>query len=361
MITLFGATGYTGRRVAHALAQTGQTFRIAGRSPEKLAALAGQFTPPPPIVVASAQAPEPLFTPRRMSPTGRLAGPPLLINCAGPFTDLGLPVAQAAALHGSRYLDVSNELGFVFRLRQFDALARTTGAALVPAGGFEVAIADALVSALTRAVGALERVDVVYALPAEAISYGTRLAGLRTYATSWWTYRGGRWVGRLPGGEVRAGDFAGRPYRAISFPSAETVTVPAHSTVRDVQAWLALAPRWARPVAALMPFIDVLLRTPLGALTALSFRYLAPPPPEALLKSARFVVQIEAHRGAQRWVRTARGRDPYALTAAIVAYAAPRLLAAEFSRRGVLAPALAFADDEFLAWLTTQGVTVTAG
>lgn len=354
MITLFGATGYTGRRVAAALEQAGRPFRIAGRSPDKLNALAARLASRPAVVVADAHHPEPVFA--------GVTPPHLLINCAGPFTDLGLPVAQAAALHGVRYLDVSNELGFVFRLRQFAALARSTGAALVPAGGFEVAIADCLAHQLSReAGGALDSVDVLYALPAEAISYGTRLSGLRTYATSWWTYRGGRWQGELPGMKVRAGRLGDRPYRAISFPSAETVTVPAHLAVQNVQAWLALDPRWARLAAALMPLIDIGLRTPLGALTALSFRYLAPPPPEELLSSARFAVQVEARRGAQTLVRTARGRDPYTLTGEIVAYAARQLLAENFAGRGVLAPAQAWDADAFLEWLVTRGVTLTLG
>jgi short subunit dehydrogenase-like uncharacterized protein len=358
VITLFGATGYTGRRVARALDEAGLPFRLAGRSAEKLAALAAGLTTRPPVVVAEARRPEPLFA-------GLTPGPHLLLNCAGPFTDLGGPVAQAAALRGSRYLDISNELAFVHHLRQYDALARSTGAALVPAGGFEVAIADCLIAQMARESGPppLEAVDVVYALPAEAISYGTRLSGLRTFATSWWTYRGGRWMGALPGAVVRAGQLGDRPYRAISLPSAEVVTVPAHVPVRDVQAWLALSPRWARVAAALLPLIAVLLRTPLGWLTALSFRHLAPPPPEKLVGQARFVVQVEARQGqgGRQLIRTARGADPYGLTAAIVAYAAGRLLAEGFAGRGVLAPAQALAPDEFLDWLATQGVTITAG
>lgn len=355
MITLFGATGYTGRRVARALDRAELPFRIAGRAPEKLAALQAELAARPALVVADAHRPEPLFA-------GQPPGPHVLLNCAGPFTDLGGPVAQAAALRGSRYLDVSNELAFVHGLRQYDALARSAGAALVPAAGFEVAIADCLAARAARELGgALDALHVIYALPGEAVSYGTRLSGLRTYATGWWTYRGGRWVGRLPGGEVRAGTLGGRPYRAISFPSAEVVTVPAHVALKEVQAWLAVAPRWARLVAALMPLTDVLLRTPLGALTAFSFRRLAPPPPETLAGPARFAVQVEARRGGRERVWTARGQDPYALTGDIAAYVAGQLLSADFAGRGVLAPAQALEPEAFLEWLTGRGVALTAG
>ena len=100
MITLFGATGYTGRLVARALARIeipGQGLvddqvRLAGRSPEKLARLAGSLPGSPAWLVADATRPAtlpPLFQDSRV-----------LVNCAGPFTDLGEPVVAQAALNG---------------------------------------------------------------------------------------------------------------------------------------------------------------------------------------------------------------------------------------------------------------------
>lgn len=352
MITLFGATGFTGRRVAHVLDAAKAPFRIAGRSPEKLARLAASLTSRPEHVVADARAPDslgPLFRDTRV-----------LINCAGPFTDLGEPVVQRAATSGVHYVDITNELGYVYRLRQYAALARKTGAALVPACAFEVAIADGVIDQLARASsGEIDSVDIVYALPGGVVSYGTRLSGLRTFATSWLAYRDGQWVGRTPGREVRRGRLNGRPYRALSFPSAEVVTIPAHCRVRHVQAWLAVSSRWAPLIAALMPLIGAGLRTPLGWLTALSFRYLAPPPSETAGAGSRFAIQIEIKSAAGERTATVRGLDPYGLTARIAAHAAQMMHAPEFDRAGLLAPSQALDSEAFVAWLTAQGVTVT--
>jgi hypothetical protein len=158
---------------------------------------------------------------------------------------------------------------------------------------------------------------------------------------------------------VRRSAIQGRPYRAVSFPSAEVVTVPAHCRVRDVQAWLAVSPRWAYVMAAAFPLVNVLLRTPLGWLTELSFRHLMPPPPEAPSGEFRFVIQLELQAVARRRTVTLRGLDPYALTAAIAVYAAGALHADGYAQAGVLAPSQALDAQAFLDWLTAaQGVSV---
>lgn len=344
MITLFGATGYTGSQIAQQLEKAGTPYRLAGRSAQKLAALAQTLPSNPPTLVADVSQPETL--------TALVKDTRVLINCAGPFTDLGEPVAQRAAAAGVHYLDITNELAYVARVRQFDALAKASGAALVPACAFEVAISDCMAAMLAREVSApLESVNVVYALPSGVVSYGTRFSGLRTFAVSWLGYRSGKLVRRLPGGRPRVGVIGQKPYAAVAFPSSEIITMPAHIQVKDVQAWLALSPQWAGVVGMFLPLVSVLLRTPLGWLTRLAFRYLAPPPPATPPNAARFAIQVEVTAKSQSFTRTVWGTEPYALTAHIATYAAQKFLEPSFHRSGVLAPAQALEPQDFLAWL----------
>jgi len=95
-LTLFGATGYTGQLIAHALDRRGLAFRLAGRSAERLAALSWSLESHPPTLVADVHSPNSL--PALFDHTR------LLINCAGPFTDLGEPVVALAAEHGVHLL-----------------------------------------------------------------------------------------------------------------------------------------------------------------------------------------------------------------------------------------------------------------
>jgi hypothetical protein len=114
-------------------------------------------------------------------------------------------------------------------------------------------------------------------------------------------------------------------------------------------------------MAAVMPIVNLALRTPLGALTAWSFQHLAPPPPETGSDVFRFVIQIEARGAAGDQRRVVRGFDPYALTAQIAAYGAAVLHDAGYARSGVMAPAQALDPGQFLQWLTSEaGVKVEA-
>jgi len=361
MITLFGATGYTGRLVARALARAGAPdqagplpLRLAGRSPEKLARLAGSLPGSPGWLVADATRPSslpPLFQDSR-----------LLVNCAGPFTRLGEPLVALAALNGVHYLDTTNELGYVYQVQSYDALARKNGAAIVPACGFEVALADCAVALLAAQIqssaGAaseiedivsqptgkaplLDEVDVVYDIRGRGSSIGSRRSAVQALATSWLGYRDGYWRRAIPGREGRRVPLPAGPRRAVSFPSSEIVTVPQHTPVRHVRTWLAAswhAPLWA---PLLVPGFAWLARGPLGRMVEALISRVFLPPESGMRSDAPFAIQVEARRGDSSQVLTMTGKGVYDLTAEIIAYAAAQLARPGYDRAGVLAPAAA--------------------
>ena len=200
-ITLFGATGFTGQLIAHELDQRGLPFRIAGRSEEKLKLLSTRLPSKPECVVADAAHPASL--PALFHETN------LLINCAGPFTDLGERVIAQAAISGVHYLDITNELGYVFKARSYHEMAQRTGAAIVPACGFEITLADcaAQIAASLFQNNAqsepFDSIDILYTLQGSGASQGTRKSMVRSLATSWIAYKDGDWTGQIPGQKVK--------------------------------------------------------------------------------------------------------------------------------------------------------------
>jgi short subunit dehydrogenase-like uncharacterized protein len=366
MITILGATGYTGRLVARALARLeiagqpqGMPLRLAGRSADKLARLAESLPGAPGWLVADATRPAtlpPLFQ-----------GSRVLVNCAGPFTDLGEAVVAQAALHGVHYLDTTNELGYVYQVQSYDTLARQSGAAIVPACGFEVALADcaiatlvaptlaagdpppsstgsgarALVSQPTGKEPIRDEVHVVYDIRGRGSSIGSRRSAVRALATSWLGYRDGIWCRALPGREARRVQLPAGKRWAISFPSSEIVTVPHHVPVRQVTTWLAAswhARYWA---PALLPLFAWLARGPVGTLVEAAISRVAPPPEAGMRSQAPFTILVEARRGDAIQRLTLTGQGVYDLTAEIVAYAAGQLARPGYERAGVLPPAVA--------------------
>jgi short subunit dehydrogenase-like uncharacterized protein len=363
MITLFGATGYTGRLVAKALSREPQAMplRLAGRSPEKLARLSTSLPGAPDWLVADATQPETL--PALCRDTA------ILVNCAGPFTDLGELVVAQAALNGVHYVDIANELGYVYGLRSYDALARRSCAAIVPACGFEVALADCAAAVLAEELhyspqdqpGPSQPVDeiaIIYDIRGRGSSFGSRRSAVRALATSWLGYRDGQWVAAVPCRERRRVDLPAGQRTALSFPSSEIATLPGHQPVRQVVTFLAAsrhAPLWA-PV--LIPIFGWLARGPLGHLVEAALTQVFAPPETGLRSDAPFAILVEARQGDVLQKMTLTGKGVYDLTAEIVAYAAGRLVRSD-TAGGVLAPAQALDSNALLDQAVTYwGVQV---
>ena len=146
-VLVYGATGFTGRRVARRLVKDGDgSLRVGlcARSPAKLELLgielAGTGT-----VVADSTDPS--------SVARAVARARVVASCAGPFARYGDPVVEACVEHGCHYVDITGETSWVRGLiERHDARAKQAGVALVPFCGFDSVPADLGVLRLVREV-----------------------------------------------------------------------------------------------------------------------------------------------------------------------------------------------------------------
>lgn len=350
MITLFGATGYTGRLIAHHLDQSGLPFRISGRSPEKLAALSATLASRPVCITADATQPAslpPLFRETKV-----------FINCAGPFTDLGEKVISQAAVNGVHYLDITNELGFVYRAQTYSKLAQQNRAVLIPACGFEVALADFAAAHLARVLpGPYREAHVTYHLPGKGSSVGTRRSALRSLATSWIVYRDGQWTGQTPGNATCRTQLSAGQTAALSFPSSESITFPAHLDVQNVYTWMttSFAGRIVAPV--LIPFFSRVLRSVLRD-PILSLASISPPPSTGLRSLDPFEIKVTLCNPQESRAVSITGKGAYDLTAHIIGFAAKRLSNEPQVSFGCLPPSALGDPNVFFETAATWGVSV---
>src|SRR3954453_2046782 len=169
-IVVFGATGYTGELIASRLSAAGVRPVLAGRSEEKLAALAARLGG---LEYVRADA-------MRQNSVFGLVGPDdVLVSTVGPFVKWGLPAVRAAVAAGCTYIDTTGEGDFIRRVfEDFDAPARRSGATLLTALGYDFApgaLAGGL--AVVEAGEDAVRVDVGYYSLGEGVtslSAGTR-------------------------------------------------------------------------------------------------------------------------------------------------------------------------------------------
>jgi len=132
-IILFGATGFTGGLTAAYLAAhapAGLRWALAGRSPDRLAALRDRLGVDVATLAADVEDPDSL---------GRLAASARVVaTTVGPYVRYGEPLVAACAREGTGYLDLSGEPEFVDRMYlRHHATAEKTGARLVHACGFD--------------------------------------------------------------------------------------------------------------------------------------------------------------------------------------------------------------------------------
>lgn len=170
-ITLIGSTGSTGRLIARQLVKLDVPFRLAGRNPVKLGEIAAQLGVCETLTVDVTRAGE---------VERAIAGSSVLINCAGPFTDIGLLVIKACAEAGVDYLDTTGEQDFVRRaVEDCSAIASKKGCALVPSCAFEYALGDAAAALLSEHLGGLDEFEATYVFDGISTSRGTRKSILR--------------------------------------------------------------------------------------------------------------------------------------------------------------------------------------
>ncbi len=130
-LVLIGATGFTGSLTAAYLAgQTGTRWAMAGRSPEKLAALADRLGVDVPTIPAESTDSASM---RRLAERARVVA-----STVGPYLRFGEPLVAACAEAGTDYVDLTGEPEFVDRMYvRYHAAAERSGSRLVHACGFD--------------------------------------------------------------------------------------------------------------------------------------------------------------------------------------------------------------------------------
>jgi len=352
-IMVLGATGYTGRLIVAELQRKGLPFGIAGRSAARLAALRQEFQLDESVrsVVANPLKPETL--------AGLFeAEVGVLINCAGPFTQLGEPVVRETLERGAHYLDITGEQAYIARIiTRCHLLAINQQRVAVPGCGVEYALTNWCAAMAARELEPLERLTTATATLNVQTTQGTQrsfFAALGSYGIGW---REGRRMLKTTGSDVRQFKFP-PPFgerSAAWAPFGDAVTLPRHIRVQQVDSYLALPTGLAFGLRLLSPVLPVIS-------SALGFAFdkvigLGPRgPQEEQRKAARWAVLAEASglQGQRKVVL--QGGDVYGLTAIITVWAAEQMLSPDFNKAGVLGPAQAFDAAAAIGYLQNFGV-----
>lgn len=347
-IAIAGATGFTGRLVARALADRGASVRLIGRNAAKLADAARG------IELCETR---PITTWDQDALAGAIDGCAAVVACAGPFVQAGKPVVNAALKARVPYCDSTGEQPFIrYVFEDLDANARENGVPLVPAFGFDYVPGDLAASIAGEGLGPLDRIDIVYVVEAIGTSPGTRISAIEMIGRPAFQYIDGTLKRDRIGAYRCTVDTPIGRKTGGSAPCGEPITVPRHLDVRNVVSYLAL-PGPIGPASSLAPLGAAMLSLP-GVSEALKRAVaLGPKGPGDREREGRVFIQAQALAagGKQRSVLL-ESRDVYGFTAEALAELATRFAGGRVQSGGALAPSQAVEPREFLQ---TLGVKVT--
>lgn len=332
-VTVFGATGYTGRKIAARLVAAGLTPQLAARHPGRLDALNAELGGACPTRVADVADPASLAA---MAASTRVC-----VSAAGPFVTMGPPALDACLSAGTHWLDLTGEPAWIHAAQARDADARAAGAVVVPSCAFESAIASLATAVAGDGFAAIDDVEITYFMDRFPSSTGTKRSVIKVLADPPqdpppFRVRRDAWPWSPQAPRARK-----RLWR-VSYPGAE-VPVVRWQTQTSVELLFALpGPTGPLLKCGLRPAMFALRHG--GAALAQPFLgFSRSGPSDAALAKTRFTVVATA-RGRRDGAACARtcfvdGADPYGLTAEIITHAVQAVLADGHDLQGVRAPA----------------------
>ncbi len=351
-VVLYGATGYTGRLIAHELDRCeGIRYAIAGRDRAKLAALAADLKPGTETIVASLDQAEAL---EQMAGRAKV-----LLAAAGPFQRTGPALLNAALAAKTHFTDITGEQSWIRLAAAHDAAARAAGVAIINATGFDVVPSDLAAALACEGVGDVSTLDIAIASRAQT-SRGTRRTMAASAGAGWW-YRDGHFRPGPPGRFRRTFRFP-EPLgqrEAAFIPWGDVATAPRTTGARTVRTFFTMPRKQARQLSLSWPVMGLIGQVP-GVAHFLESRASGAEEgasPEARAK-ATFTILAEATRASDGRIQRGivRGRDPYGLTAFTAARFAIALADGTITGRGALTPVQALGVDGVVALLHERGV-----
>lgn len=366
---VFGATGFTGRLVATALAGQGARPLLAGRDAGKLSDLAAQIDGRVDTAVADAGNPGSI---RALLDPGDV-----LVSTIGPFLRYGDAAAQAAIDARACYLDSAGEPPFVRRVfEHYGPQARQHGAAMLTAFGYDFVPGNlAAALALMRAGQQARRVAVGYFVTGADGGGGPRRFSAGTWASlagvlpeDSFAWRGGRLVTERSAKRVRRFWTGRRRLAGFSVGASEHFALPrSFPQLEQVEVCLG----WFDPFSRLVQASSLLAAAPGGRRVAgwLSRRLATlagradEGPPQQHRTAVRSLVIGVAYDGSGNELQRAvlRAPEPYTFTGDLLAWAATRVAAGELHGAGALGPLEAFGLEQLHAGCAEAGLVELAG
>ena len=347
---IYGAYGYTGELISRWAAHEGARPVLAGRSAEKVAALADE-----------------LGTSHRafgLDDAGALdaglEGIDVVIHAAGPFSRTSRPMVDACLRTGTHYLDITGEIEVFEACARRDAEAKKAGVMLMPGTGFDVVPSDCLANHLKRRLPDATHLVLAFTSVGGGSSHGTATTMVESLHRPNLVRSGGA-LKEVRSGELhREVDF-GRGLRpALGIPWGDVSTAYWSTRIPNIEVYIGL-PRAAIVGARVAGYMGPVLGSSIVQRFLKRRVDAAPAGPSDEQRARAFSVLWGEARTASASVQTRlRVPEGYTLTAHASVEIAKRVLDGH-ATPGFQTPAMVYGADFILELTTMSEASVASG
>ena len=338
---LYGANGYTGELIARQAVANGLRPILAGRSEPPLAQLARELG----LEHRVARVDDAVALDRAIGDT------PIVLNCAGPFSQTARAVAGACIQRGAHYLDITGEIAVFESLAARNGEAENARVMLLPGVGFDVVPSDCLAAHVAKRLPSATHLTIAIQ-GSSRLSRGTALTSLEGFAAgrgAGTVRRGGRIERVAPAWKTRAVDLGAGHVRVTTMPWGDVATAFHSTGIPDVEVYMAIPAAVRRVMRYGRPLLPLLASAPVRRWIEARVRR-GTPGPTAQQRArgwSRFWAQARDDAG---YSATARLLTPegYELTVHTALECTRRVLQGDW-RAGYQTPSTAYGPDLVLA------------
>jgi YihY family inner membrane protein len=229
---IYGANGYTGGLIAREAKYRGLKPILAGRSADKVAALATELDCECRVFG--------IGNPDEMA--RQLQGVALVLHCAGPFSATSAPMITACLKARAHYLDITGEISVFEHAQTRNAEAQQAGVVVCPGVGFDVIPTDCVAAALKQALPDATHLALGFDTRSAA-SPGTAKTFVEGLALGGKVRRDGKIVQVPLAAGVRKIDFGDGEKLAMTMPVGDVSTAYHTTGIPNIEVYIPVARR----------------------------------------------------------------------------------------------------------------------
>jgi short subunit dehydrogenase-like uncharacterized protein len=334
---VYGATGFTGKKIIGRAVELGLRPVVAGRSVAKVRKLGETYHLPTRSFDAS---------------TPDLRGMGLVLNCAGPFSSTAEPIYDTCLKLGIHYLDITGEISVFENIYRRHTEAVRAGSVIIPGVGFDVVPTDCLSVLLHRKLPDATHLEIAIDAPGP-VSPGTVKTMVENLPHGTKERRHGEIVNLPHAASYKRIAFKNHSRWAVSIPWGDIASAYRSTGIANIKVYFGVPRKMILGMIALRPLFPILSLT---VIQRALVRYIEKNIPggtsEQMKKNNISIWGIVKNSSKQSEELTWELRDPYLFTVESALRAVEKVRAGAI-RPGCWTPGLAFGP-EFLDEVLTH-------